>query len=81
MKVLFPATVEAALDMLRAEPDARVMAGGTDLLVKRHAGSDTLTTLVCLEKIADLVGFKVTDDQIRIDRDCLPGRSQPLCLR
>ncbi len=66
MNILFPTTVEAALDMLRADPDAQAMAGGTDLLVKRRAGLNTPSTLVCLEKVADLIGFKVTDDQIRI---------------
>ena len=66
MNVLFPATVEATLEALHANPDARIMAGGTDLLVRRRAGSDTPDILVCLEKAEGLAGFEVAEDRIRI---------------
>ncbi|MBG0790231.1 MAG: FAD binding domain-containing protein [Desulfovibrionaceae bacterium] len=67
MNVLFPATVEAAQDALRSAPDARVMAGGTDLLVKRRAGASMPETLVCLEKVAGLAGIEELDGRIRIN--------------
>ncbi|QGY41867.1 xanthine dehydrogenase family protein subunit M [Pseudodesulfovibrio cashew] len=66
MNVLFPATVEAALEALCAEPDAHVMAGGTDLLVRCRAEQNRPETLVCLEKVADLAGFEISDGRIRI---------------
>ena len=66
MNVLFPATVEEALDALRTHPDARVMAGGTDLLVKWRAGSVAPGSLVCLEKAEGIAGIAVRDGHIRI---------------
>jgi len=66
MNVLFPATARAVLDALRDHPDARIMAGGTDLLVRRRAGAPTPGTLVCLEKVAGLSNIEETDDGIRI---------------
>ncbi|MDD3311442.1 xanthine dehydrogenase family protein subunit M [Pseudodesulfovibrio sp.] len=66
MNVLFPATADAVLEALRAHPDARLMAGGTDLLVRRRAGAVAPGVLVCLERVADLNGVEVLGDAIRI---------------
>ncbi|MEZ0575127.1 FAD binding domain-containing protein [Halodesulfovibrio aestuarii] len=66
MNILFPTSVEAALDALQVNPTARVMAGGTDLLVKRRAGSETPEIVVCLEKVADISCIEVQEDRIRI---------------
>ncbi|WP_319779896.1 xanthine dehydrogenase family protein subunit M [Maridesulfovibrio sp.] len=66
MNILFPVTVEEALDSLQANPDAKVMAGGTDLLVKRRAGSPAPGCIVCLEKVADIMGVGILEDRIRI---------------
>ena len=66
MKVVFPSTLKETLDALHADPDARIMAGGTDLLVKRRAGCETPRTIVCLEKVAGMAGIEIFEHRIRI---------------
>lgn len=58
-----PTTIEEAIGLLQSKgPEARVMAGGTDLLIKmRHAGL-TLKAVIALKNIAGL-------DAITVDRD------------
>jgi len=66
MNVFFPTTVETVLEALREVPDALVMAGGTDLLVRRRAGAVAPESLVCLEKVAGLSGIEVRGRAVRI---------------
>lgn len=57
-----PATVEEAIDLLRSEgPDARVMAGGTDLLIKIRARALAPKTIIGLKSIEGL--DKITFDE------------------
>lgn len=63
-----PTSIDEALEVLRANGDrARVVAGGTDLLVEldrgAHAGVDTL---VALDRIPDLDRIDIADDVARL---------------
>jgi xanthine dehydrogenase FAD-binding subunit len=52
--VFFPTTLDELLNLLNQQPDARIMAGGTDLLVAlRHAGK-TPRQIIGLERIPAL---------------------------
>ena len=57
-KVLLPHTSEELWEVLRAEPQAAVYAGGTDLLVKLRQGLVDPSCLVCLERIEELKGVQ-----------------------
>jgi xanthine dehydrogenase FAD-binding subunit len=57
-KVLLPHTPEELWEALRAEPQAAVYAGGTDLLVKLRQGLVDPSCLVCLERIEELKGVQ-----------------------
>jgi xanthine dehydrogenase FAD-binding subunit len=66
MPVFLPDTLDAALDMLARDPAARVMAGGTDLLVHLRATGDAPGSLVCLDRLRGLKGIKTDGDTVRI---------------
>jgi len=55
---LLPHTPEELWEVLRAEPQAAVYAGGTDLLVKLRQGLVDPSCLVCLERIEELKGVQ-----------------------
>ncbi len=67
MNVRLPVTL-AELFAALEEPGARVLAGGTDLLVqlRSRAGAHGSQTLVGLERIRELQGITATDGVIRI---------------
>jgi CO/xanthine dehydrogenase FAD-binding subunit len=48
------------------EPDTRVYAGGTDVLVKLRAGLEQPRRLICLERIRDLQGVEDRGDRVLI---------------
>ncbi len=50
-RVLRPASLDEALALLEAEPGARVVAGGTDLVVQLRDGRRTADTLVDLGRV------------------------------
>lgn len=54
MPLLLPTHLAEVLDLLAARPDARIMAGGTDLLVRLRASGRMPENLVCLERVAEL---------------------------
>jgi CO/xanthine dehydrogenase FAD-binding subunit len=57
-----PITIEEAIELLQSKgPDARVMAGGTDLMIKMRHGGLKLKTLIALKGIKGL-------DTIRFDK-------------
>jgi len=66
MNVLLPNTVAALHQHLVDQPEARIMAGGTDLLVRLRAASTTPETLICLEKIDELKEIVIQESSIRI---------------
>jgi CO/xanthine dehydrogenase FAD-binding subunit len=62
--VLFPTTLADLFEMQARYPDARLMAGGTDLLVHlRKAALDT-RALIGLERLAELKAIQVQSGQI-----------------
>ena len=56
-----PATVEEAVDTLGANPGARLLAGGTDLLVNMKHRVETPPVIVSLKKIGSLRGIGAED--------------------
>jgi 4-hydroxybenzoyl-CoA reductase subunit beta len=60
-----PATLAEAA-RLAAEPDARLIAGGTGLLPNLRLGLGKPRTLVSLDRLAELQGVEISRDGIRI---------------
>lgn len=52
--VSFPHTVEELFAVQEQQPDARIMAGGTDLLVALRHGLQDTRLIICLERIDEL---------------------------
>jgi len=60
---LFPATVDEALDILDERcGDARVIAGGTDLMIQAKEGHHQVDTFVDITRISELTGIQELDD-------------------
>ena len=62
-EVFLPRSLEELWDILDEHVEARVYAGGTDLLVKLRSGLAKPSCLVCLERIEALQGFRDTDEE------------------
>src|SRR5690349_14388187 len=54
MTVLVPSDLDSALAALAAEPDALVLAGGTDLMVAINAGRHRFESVVALRRVTEL---------------------------
>ena len=52
--VLLPETVDEVVAALGAEPEATLLAGGTDLMVEVNAGQRRLGTVISLRRVAEL---------------------------
>ncbi len=52
-----PFTVQQAIALLAGQPDARVLAGGTDLIVQMRSGRVAPSAIVDLKRIAGLTGI------------------------
>ncbi|HEC09530.1 MAG TPA: hypothetical protein ENI86_08180, partial [Acidimicrobiales bacterium] len=64
---LLPADLDAALELLAADPDAVPIAGGTDLWLELERGARTgVSALVDLSAIPGLAGISVTENEIRL---------------
>ena len=62
-----PDTLEKALDLLAAHgQDAKILAGGTDLLVRMKKGLLTPKVIISLKALKDLAYIKKDKDMIRI---------------
>lgn len=61
-----PATLDEALQRLAEHPAARLVAGGTDLVVELSRGVRPTDTLIDLTAIADLKGVQASEDSIII---------------
>ncbi len=62
MTVATPRTLEAALAALRAEPEAHLLAGGTDLMVEVNAGHRRPPAVISLSRVAELHGVTMNAD-------------------
>ena len=60
-----PVGLEDALSLLAADPAARVVAGGTDLVVAARQGRKPLPeSIVAIDRIAELAGHEVVDGSL-----------------
>lgn len=55
MRFQAPESIEEAVAFLAAEPDAKLLAGGTDLLVRLRAGQIAPPAIIDLKRIADMM--------------------------
>ena len=55
-------SIQEALDLLKANPEAKLLAGGTDLLVKNHKGDNRFKHLIDIHDVAELNFITMTDD-------------------
>jgi len=61
-----PDSVAAAVQLVNADPGARVLAGGTDLLIQFRAGLHRPTAFVDVKRIPELVEIAVDGDGLRL---------------
>jgi CO/xanthine dehydrogenase FAD-binding subunit len=54
MAVRMPTTLTAALEALAADPAAQLLAGGTDFMVETNFGHRTPTSVIALDRVAEL---------------------------
>ncbi len=56
-----PRSIQQAIALLRADPGASILAGGTDLLVQYRAGVRRPTSFVDVKQIPELVGITIDE--------------------
>src|SRR3954463_3506018 len=61
-----PRSVADAVRLIQADPGARVLAGGTDLLVQFRAGTRRPSAFIDIKRIPELVGITLTADGLRL---------------
>jgi len=61
-----PATLEEALDVLAAHPDARVLAGGTDWMIPTRAGAPAPSLLLNVFRLEALRGIRRVEDRLEL---------------
>ena len=66
MPVTVPTSLDAALTAISADPDATLLAGGTDLMVEVNDGQRELRHVVALARVPELGAVTVTDGYIEI---------------
>ena len=66
MKVHLPESLECLWDLLDRDPQAGIMAGGTDLLVRLRARKERLSAVICLERLSPLKTIDPLDQALRI---------------
>ncbi|UYV36635.1 xanthine dehydrogenase family protein subunit M [Rhodobacteraceae bacterium D3-12] len=62
MKFQAPESIEEAVAILTAEPEAKLLAGGTDLLVRLRAGHIAPPAIIDLKRIDDMMTITRLDD-------------------
>jgi len=66
MSVTVPDTLDAAVAALAADPDATVLAGGTDLMVEVNDGRRALGHVVAVGRLPELAGIDVRESTVVI---------------
>ena len=61
-----PRSVTDAVRLMQADPGARILAGGTDLLVQFRAGLRRPTAFIDIKRIPELVGITLDDGGLRL---------------
>lgn len=54
-------TIKEAVSLLKEHPEARIISGGSDVLIKIREGKMAGTSLVCIRDIKELKGVKKMD--------------------
>ena len=62
MRFETPKSIEDAITLLAADPDAKILAGGTDLLVRLRAGQITPSAIVDVKHIDEMTTITRSDD-------------------
>ncbi len=65
-RFLRPESLEEAFNDLAAHPDARIIGGGTDLVVERNLWQRQCSVWVSLEAVGELKGISWTDEALEI---------------
>jgi len=65
MRYEAPTTVAEAVRLMQADPDAKALAGGTDLLVQSRAGRRP-SAFIDLKRIPELVGITIDEHGLRL---------------
>jgi carbon-monoxide dehydrogenase medium subunit len=60
-----PSSIAEAIRLMEADPNARVLAGGTDLLVQFRAGLRQPSAFVDIKRIPELVGIRIDAKDLR----------------
>jgi len=60
-----PETVQQAVALLAADPDARILAGGTDLLVQIRTGSKRPAAFVDIKRIPEMMRIEINASGLR----------------
>jgi carbon-monoxide dehydrogenase medium subunit len=76
IKLHRPQSLEEALKLLEELEDARILAGGTDLLVDIKQDLVTAQNLISLQKVAELKGIREKSGRIRIGSMTTPMEIQ-----
>jgi carbon-monoxide dehydrogenase medium subunit len=61
-----PRSVADAIKLMQSDPGARVLAGGTDLLVQFRAGIRTPTAFIDVKRIPEFVGISIDSSGLRL---------------
>jgi carbon-monoxide dehydrogenase medium subunit len=61
-----PRSIADAVQLMQADPNARVLAGGTDLLVQYRMGLRRPSAIIDVKRIPELVGIQMTGDGLRL---------------
>jgi carbon-monoxide dehydrogenase medium subunit len=66
MRYEAPRSVADAIRLIQADPNARVLAGGTDLLVQFRSGVRQPSAFIDIKRIPELVGITIDADGARL---------------
>jgi CO/xanthine dehydrogenase FAD-binding subunit len=61
-----PESIADAVRLMQTDPEARPLAGGTDLLVQFHSGTKRPSAFIDLKRIPDLVGITIDHRGLRL---------------
>ena len=61
-----PQSVEQAVHLMNADPRAKVLAGGTDLLIQFRAGVAEPTAFIDVKRIPGLIGIDIDNTHLRL---------------
>ena len=61
-----PDSIEELLEMLKSKPNAKLIAGGTDLLLQMKQGTAQPETVISLKNVEELCGFSVSKNGYRL---------------